>query len=261
MADHAGQIKMRMRQWGAGFGAGALRLLFPPTCLGCRVHVAEPGTLCAECWPKLRLIERPWCEVMGTPLAHDMGDGFLSGEAIASPPPFARARAAVHHDGVARQMVHGLKFRDRTDLAPWMARWMMRAGAELIADADLVVPVPLHYGRFLSRKFNQSAELARAIGRLGGLAFEPDALKRRRRTRQQVGLKRPDREANVRGAFEVPDAHRPKIAGRRVLLVDDVYTTGATVSAATRALKRAGAAEVDVLAFARVLVGDFRSDD
>jgi len=237
------------------------RLLFPPVCAGCRRHVAQPGVLCAECWPKLRLIERPWCPVMGTPFIHDMGAGFLSAEAIADPPPFERARAAVVYSGVARQMVQGLKYQDRTDLAPWMARWMMRAGAELLADADVIVPVPLHWRRFLRRQFNQSAELARALSHLGGVPFEPRAVKRVKLTRQQVGLERHEREQNVRAAFCVPEEAEIRIAGLRVLLVDDVFTTGATVRAVTKALKKGGAGAVDVLTFARVLPGDFQPDE
>ncbi|MBZ9680210.1 ComF family protein [Mesorhizobium sp. CO1-1-7] len=237
------------------------RILFPPVCAGCRRQVSQPGVLCGDCWPKLRLLERPWCPVMGTPFTHHMGDGFLSAEAIADPPPFERARAAVVYSGVARQMVQGLKYQDRTDLAPWMARWMVRVGAELIADADVVVPVPLHWRRFFRRRFNQSAELARAVCELSGLSFAPSAMRRVKLTRQQVGLERQEREENVRAAFRVPAEAEIEIAGRRVLLIDDVYTTGATVRAATKALKRGGAAAVDVLTFARVLPGDFRADE
>jgi predicted amidophosphoribosyltransferase len=145
----------------AGFGA---RLLLPPLCAGCRRIVTEPGTLCGECWPKVRFLERPWCEVMGTPFSHDMGEGFLSAEAIANPPPFERARAAVSYDGVARRMVQGLKYSDRTDLAPWMARWMARAGAELLDDADVIVPVPLHRRRFLRRRSRASRSRANRSG-------------------------------------------------------------------------------------------------
>jgi ComF family protein len=236
------------------------QLLFPPICAGCRRLVAHPGTLCGKCWSGLMLLERPWCEVLGTPFAHEMGEGFLSADAIANPPPFNRARAAVAYSGVARRMVQALKYRDQTDLARWMAEWMLRAGAELLADAEIVAPVPLHRRRFFWRKFNQSAELGRAIARLSGLPFEPGAVARIKTTRQQVGLGLKERKDNVRGAFKVPPQSELHVRGRRVLLVDDVYTTGATVSAAAQALKRAGAANIDVLTFARVIPGDFRPD-
>jgi ComF family protein len=158
-------------------------------------------------------------------------------------------------------MVQGLKYHDRTDLAPWMAGWMARAGAELIAEADIVVPVPLHRRRFFRRQFNQSAELGRALARRAGLPFSPSAVRRVKLTRQQVGLERRQREENVRAAFRVPADAEIEIAGRRVLLVDDVFTTGATVRAVAKALMKGGAGAVDVLTFARVLPGDFRADE
>jgi ComF family protein len=237
------------------------QILFPPVCAGCRRLVSAPGTLCGECWPKLKLLEKPWCEVMGTPFSHDMGEGFLSAEAIANPPPFRRARAAVSYEGVAQKIVLGLKYADRTELAPWMARWMARAGAELITDAHIIVPVPLHRRRFFHRRFNQSAELARALSHLSGLPFAPEAVRRLKKTRQQVGLGAREREDNVRGAFRVPPEAEIKVKGRQVLVIDDVFTTGATVSAVARALRRSGAEAVDVLTFARVLPGDFRGEE
>jgi ComF family protein len=232
---------------------GLAGLLFPPQCAGCGRAVAEPGTLCGQCWPRLRFIERPYCAVMGTPFTHDLGDNFLSAEAIADPPPFRRVRSVVIHDGVPKRMVVGLKFHDQTNLAPWMARWMLRAGSELIADCDVIIPVPLHPFRFWSRRFNQSAELARTIAVLSEKPFEPEALIRVKRTRRQVGLAASERQRNVSGAFRVPESQDIKVRGRNVLLIDDVYTTGATVKAATRALLRADAAAVDVLTFSRVL--------
>lgn len=253
MADIKGLAQTAL-QWPA-------RMLFPPVCAGCRRHVSLPGVLCGDCWPKLRLLERPWCPVMGTPFTHEMGEGFLSAEAIADPPPFERARAAAAYSGVARQMVQALKYSDRTDLAPWMANWMARAGAELLEEADVIVPVPLHWRRFFRRKFNQSAELGRALAIRSELRFLPQAVQRVKMTRQQVGLERADREENVRAAFQVPQRAEIDIAGRRILVVDDVYTTGATVRAVAKALKRKGAGAVDVLTFARVLPGDFRADE
>jgi ComF family protein len=253
VTDLKPEIKRRM----AALAGGAARILFPPLCGGCRVIVSIPGSLCGACWRDLRMIERPWCEILGTPFQFDMGEGAVSPAAIADPPGFDRARSAVAYTGVARRMAQALKFNDRTDLAPWMAVWMLRAGSELVAAADMVVPVPLHRRRFLWRRFNQSAELGRAVAAAAGLRFEPELVIRRRNTRQQVGLGRNERDDNVRGAFAVEKAAREKVRGRRILLIDDVYTTGATVSAVARSLKRAGASGVDVLTFARVLPEDF----
>jgi len=241
--------------------AGAARVLFPPVCPGCRLAVSQPATLCPGCWRRLTFLERPWCEVLGTPFAQDLGEGIVSPAAIAAPPVFDRARAAVAYGGVARDLVQNLKYGDRTDLAPWMARWMLRVGAELFEPGQVVVPVPLHWQRFLKRRFNQSAELARALARLRDMPFAPELLVRAKKTRQQVGLGQRERAENVRAAFRVPETAKALVKGTAVLLVDDVFTTGATVSSAARALKRAGAARVDVLTFARVLPGDFLPGD
>jgi ComF family protein len=187
------------------------------------------------------------------PFPYAMGDGALSAEAVARPPLFDRARAVAVYDGPARDLVTALKFNDRTDLVPLMATWMARAGAELLAGPALVVPVPLHRRRLLSRKHNQSALLANAVARLAAAEPVPDLLVRTRPTRAQVGLTARQREANVRAAFAVAPRHAGRLRGARIVLVDDVFTTGATVTAATRALLRARAASVDVLTFARVV--------
>lgn len=248
------EIKLRdFKLLASGLAGLAQRILFPPVCAGCRRIVSEPGSLCGACWRSLRFLEQPWCAVMGTPFPYEMGEGFLSAEAIARPPAFDRARAAVAYEGIAGRMVQALKYADRVDLAPWMARWMLRAGAELLPDADAIVPVPLHWQRFWQRRFNQSAELGRALAGLAGVPFAPEAAARVKRTRQQVGLKPREREDNLRAAFRVPPKHLGLVKGRRILVVDDVYTTGATVGALARVMKRAGAARVDVLTFARVL--------
>jgi len=230
-------------------------MLFPAVCPGCQTAVTRAGSVCPDCWVNLRFIERPYCEVLGLPFSYDLGKGFLSAQAIAEPPPFARLRAAVLYQELATRLVTALKYGDRTDLVPLMAGWMERAGAELLADADVIVPVPLHARRLWRRKFNQSAELSRAIARKSGVMFRPLALERIKATQTQVGLGQRQRQDNVRGAFRVSEQRRSEVEGRRVLLVDDVYTTGATAASATRALKRAGASDVDVLVFARVAGG------
>lgn len=230
-------------------------MVLPPQCLACDRRVAGHGGLCPICWSQLRLIERPYCQTLGTPFPFEVGDGAESAEAIADPPPFRRCRAVAVFDDVARQLVHGLKYRDRLDLANWMGAWMVRAGRELVADADVVVPVPMHRWRLWSRRFNQSANLAKAIAAQAGKPLATEALLRVRPTRQQVGLSVTERDRNVRGAFKVVENQRLTIAGRSILLVDDVYTTGATAKAAARTLSRAGAGAIDVLAFARVVRG------
>jgi ComF family protein len=245
----------RLRRGAVAAGEAVADLALPPQCLACDRHVARLGGLCAVCWGGLRLIERPYCEQLGIPFAYDLGAGALSAEAIADPPPFERCRAVAHFDEVARILVHGLKYRDHVELARWMGGWMVRAGGDVIAEADVIVPVPLHRFRLWMRRFNQSAALAQAVAADSGKRFAPRALRRVRATAQQVGLSASERDTNVRGAFRVMPEDRPDLAGRRVLLVDDVYTTGATVKAATRALLRGGAGAVDVLCFARVVRG------
>ena len=150
-------------------------------------------------------------------------------------------------------MVHALKYQDRTDLAPTMGRWMARAGRDLLEEADVLIPVPLHWRRGWSRRYNQSGALARVIARHSGIPVAPDALRRVRPTQQQVGLSRTDRARNVQGAFKAAADRPAEIHGRRIVLIDDVLTSGATVDACARALLRARAAQVDVLVFARVV--------
>ncbi|MBB5752464.1 ComF family protein [Prosthecomicrobium pneumaticum] len=236
-------------------GRGLADLVLPPTCLACDAHIGRDGALCALCWGAVAFIERPFCERLAIPFGYDIGPGALSAEAIADPPPFGRLRAVAVYDEISAKLVHGLKYRDRPELGRALGAMMVRAAADLAPGCELVLPVPLHPRRLWSRRFNQSALLAAAVAEGFGVAFEPTLLARIRPTRQQVRLPPGQRAENVRGAFAVPPALKPRLAGRRVVLVDDVYTTGATVKAATRALIRAGAASVDVAVFARVTGG------
>jgi len=230
----------------------SLDVALPPLCPSCRDLVTDSG-LCPACWSKLAFIAPPYCPRLGIPFAYDPGPGILSMQAIAHPPAYQRARAAVRYDDVARALVHAFKYGDRMDLAPMIGRWMARAGHELLGDADALVPVPLHWRRLWTRRFNQSAALAEQISRESGIAVAHAALKRVKATAQQVGLSRKDRATNVQGAFRVAPAAKPEVAGRRLIVIDDVLTSGATADACARALLRAGAAQVDVLVFARVV--------
>jgi ComF family protein len=229
----------------------AVDVALPRLCPACREPVSDAG-LCAGCWSKLSFIARPYCERLGIPFPFDSGPGLLSMEAMADPPAYGRARAAVRYDDVARTLVQAFKYGDRLDLAPVMGR-CANAGLELFDGADALVPVPLHWRRQWARRFNQSALLAEVVGKAGRLPVSYTALKRVKATPQQVGLSQSQRAANVQGAFRVPGEGKGEVAGRRLILVDDVLTSGATADTCARALLRAGAANVDVLVFARVV--------
>jgi ComF family protein len=231
----------------------ALDLALPPLCPACREPLGDGGGLCATCWSGLSFIAPPYCERLGIPFVYDPGPGILSMQAIADPPAYTRARAAVRYDDIARDLVHAFKYADRLDLAPLMGRWMAQAGDALLADADALVPVPLHWRRLWARRFNQAAALAKVMAGTSGVPLWLDALKRTRATARQVGLARAERAKNVQGAFRVPAERRADVKGRRLVLVDDVLTTGATVDTCARALLRAGARQVDVIVFARVV--------
>ncbi len=231
----------------------AVDILLPPRCLSCGETVAEPGALCGVCWPRLTFLTPPLCGICGFPFDYDPGAGAVCGECLRAPPPFERARTVFRYDEHSRDLVISFKHRDRIDAAPAYGKWMARAGSEILAEADVIVPVPLHRRRLISRRYNQSAELCHALGRETGLPHNPDLLVRTRATPTQGRLNRAERERNVRGAFALrPDA-APSLQGRRVVLVDDVLTTGATVNACARTLLRGGAAAVDVLTLARVV--------
>ncbi len=224
---------------------GALDLLYPPVCAACGAETEGAGGLCGDCFGAMPFIVGPVCDRCGAPAAAEACDACLH-----APPAWGRGRAAALYDGPARRAVLALKHGDRLDVAAVAAPWLLRAGRDVLAGADLVAPVPLHWTRLARRRFNQSAELARALTRLAGRpdAFAPTLLARRRRTPSQEGRTRAGRHANVAGAFAV----RGDVAGRRILLVDDVMTTGATLSACAEALTAAGAAGVDALALTRV---------
>lgn len=229
----------------------ALDLLFPPLCIGCRAQVTDAG-FCAACWSKVTFLDGPSCSCCGMPFSVALEGEMQCAACLAQPPAFDSARAILSYDEHSRDAILGLKHADRLELVPGFARWLGRSGRQLLERCDLVVPVPLHRGRLWRRRYNQAAELARRLARDWNRPYAPQALARSRATPSQGAMASAKaRRRNVQRAFQVPDA--APIKGKRVLLLDDVLTTGATVQACARALKRAGAAEVHVLALARVV--------
>lgn len=216
---------------------------------------AMTGGLPAETWSRIAFLEAPVCDGCGNPYEFDPGPGVRCAACMARPQAFDRARAACLYDEHSRDLILKLKHADRTDLAPVLARWLLRSARDLLDEADVIVPVPLHRWRLLSRRYNQAAEMARPLGQLARLAVLPDALARVRPTESQGGKSAVGRRRNMAGAFAVPPSKAARIKGQRVLLIDDVLTTGATAHACARALKAAGATTVNLAVIAKVRAG------
>ena len=245
---------------GVALRRGASRLadfLVPAQCLVCHAAVDAQNTLCGACWRQIHFIRHPVCDRLGMPLPGGVAASgrIVSAAAIAAPPDYDRARAVAHFTGALRPLVHRLKYNDRLEVRALFGTWLTEAGRDLTIDADVLIPVPLSRRRLIWRRFNQSALLAQELSRHTGVPMAALALVRQKSTPPQVGLTQAQRHANMAGAFAVTKQGRVLIQDRNVVLVDDVITTGATVSACARVLRRAGAARVDVLALG--LVTDF----
>jgi ComF family protein len=246
-ATLASRIAGRLQRIGRAVVDGVL----PPRCLSCSEIVDEPDALCGRCWGGITFFAPPWCMLCGLPFPHPMGEDALCGLCARGRPVWDQARAVLRYDKNSRRLVLGLKHGDRTHMATAFGRWMHRTGSEVLAGADLLVPVPLHWTRLFQRRYNQAALLAQAVCAAGGPDVAADWLVRRRRTPVQGHLGPTARERNVRGAFVM--RARRSVVGKRVVIIDDVMTTGATVEECARVLKRAGAASVGVLILARAL--------
>jgi ComF family protein len=244
---------------GPGLAGHFMNMILPPLCVHCHTPLREYDLLCPKCWVQVNFITRPLCDVTGLPLPYnaaaslndDTAEPAISPAALAHPPAWDRARAAALFGPVVRSLIHGLKYGDRRDALKLLGGWMNLAGRDLLAEADLLMPIPLHRSRLWRRRFNQSALLAREIAKASGLPLDLFSLERTRPTRSQIGLTRNQRKRNVAGAFAVPAQRRELVASRKIILVDDVLTSGATANGCARALKKAGAERVFVLALAR----------
>ncbi len=239
----------------APFGLLLADALLPPRCLATGEVVDRQGQLSAGAWGAINFITQPLCQCCGMPFAFGSEeDTELScGACLAEPPDYDRARAVFQYDDASRAMILAFKHGDRMEGAPAFAAWMARAGADLLADADLIVPVPLHRKRLFRRRYNQSAVLALALARHSAKRAAVDVLVRTRHTPPMGGLSRDARLRNLRGAIAVRAGREALLDGRKVLLIDDVLTTGATAQACARALRKAGVVRVDVLSLARVV--------
>lgn len=245
-----------LQQSGLRILSRLIDIVLPPTCGRCGVQVDTPQTLCGACWSELTFLGQPCCEACAHPFEYEVPDQTLCGACVGDPPPFERTRAALLYNDQSRDLVLGFKHADRTEVAGLFAKWMRSAGGEVLEEADAIVPVPLHWTRLFQRRYNQAALLAHALGKLSEKPVLHNTLKRKRKTLSQGRMGRKARARNVQGAFVVPSKLKHRIKGKTVVLIDDVYTTGATLRACAKVLKRAGASKVNVLVLARV-VRDF----
>ena len=228
--------------------SGLRDVIYPPRCLTCPELTEQGASLCGTCWANTTFITGTICNVCGTPLPGEGGLLKCDG-CITNPPTWDFGRAAVVYSGGGRRAVLGLKHGDRLDMARPLAEWMARSGVDLLERADVITPVPLHWGRLFRRRYNQSAELARCLADITGKPYIPDLLFRNKATRSQDGLTRAARYENQRGVFRINARHPP---AKNILLIDDVMTTGATISACAETLRAAGSERIDALVLARV---------
>lgn len=231
-----------------------LNNILPPRCPVSGEIVDTPGMVASAVWLSLPFITKPYCAACGVPFPFmAVGAETLCPACLIDRPLFGRARSAMVYDDVSRDLILGFKHGDQTQSVVSFIPWMKQAGAELLADSDTLMPVPLHWTRLLKRRYNQSALIAQGLARASGKPVLLDGLRRVRATPTQGHLKPDERKKNVKKAFVVPPQRQVQIAGKNILLIDDVYTTGATVTECTQALLSVGAKNVDVLTLARVV--------
>ena len=234
------------------FASKALDILLPPLCSACDAPVTSHGTLCPACWSGIQFITAPYCTSCGAPFDTPVGDGEICASCLTTPPTFQSARSAMLYDETSKRIILGFKHGDRTHLSKMLAGWMQRAGQEFWSNVDCIVPAPLHRWRLFKRRYNQAALLAEHISDATKTTLMVDGLLRLKATPTQGHLNRKERQANVKGAFAINPIHQPHIKDKKIVLVDDVLTTGSTLNECSRVLLEAGAKSVHSLTLARV---------
>lgn len=231
-----------------------IEALYPPQCLLCETRLAEGIGLCPNCRRELDVLSGAQCDLCAEPLPGRAEADLKCDRCLHNPPPWRRGRSAFRYAGRGRDLVLALKWGDRTDIAIPAGHWMAQAAATIVTEDSLIIPVPLYWMRRVKRRYNQAALLGKAMAEVSGADFAAEALRRRYSTRLLDGLNREERSETLAHAIETTD--NPQVEGRACVVVDDVLTTGATLSACTKALQNAGAAQVDVVTLARVAFGD-----
>lgn len=215
--------------------------------------VGQQGTIDPQYWSKLNFIQSPLCTTCGSPFPHEMEQDMLCGACLQEPPSFTTARSALRYDDASSAMILKFKHADGTTLAPALSHFLAQTGHDMLAQADVIIPVPLHRWRLFKRRYNQAMLLANLVSRKSGIPVLPHGLRRTRSTPSQGKKSRSERLENIKNAFSISEKHRDHIQSKRIVLVDDVHTSGATINECTRILLRNGAARVDVLTLARVV--------
>lgn len=233
-----------------------LDTILPPRCIVTGNPVIEQGTIDASFWSQLNFLRDPCCKRCGYPFSHEIHKDMLCPSCLIAPPQYDRHRAALAYDDHSKRLILPFKHGDRTYMTPTLGQWMMLAGRTLLDETDIILPVPLHRRRLFARRYNQAALLAQYIAKKAQLPHIPDGLLRSRATASQGFMKKEDRRRNVKNAFVLHPRHSSILENKKILLIDDVYTTGSTVEECTKALHKGGVTCVNVLTLARVIKGE-----
>lgn len=234
-------------------GQKTLDFILPPLCLQCHTLVLQQGGLCASCWQKISFISKPFCKSCGFPFDLPLELESICGPCAREKPPFTRARAAVYYNEISKPLILRFKHGDALHMTPLFTEWLYQAGQDLFEQAEYIAPIPLHWSRLVYRGYNQAAILSHKLSKKTKITHAPDLLKRKKRTPSQGTLTAKERDKNVSNAFKLNKKYDQFVRDKHILLIDDVLTSGATVQACAKVLKKSGAKQVDILTLARVI--------